>query len=99
MDSPQQEFGGNEEYGRHPGNYRFDKTITLGNLLTIITLISGMAVAWFRMDARVTILENTVSEQIHSQQRQDDILEQLQIQQAQLKQILEDTNKSVKELR
>ena len=46
------------ESTRGPPQTRVDKTITLGNILTIAALVFGVFTAWFTMGNRVSTLEN-----------------------------------------
>lgn len=51
---------------------RFDGTVNLGHLLTVVTFIGAGAVAWNTMDKRVAILEESRMTQKIIDQRQDE---------------------------
>jgi hypothetical protein len=52
---------------------RFDGTINLGHILTVVTFIGAGAVAWSGMDKRVAILEEAriVQRQVDTRQDED----------------------------
>lgn len=41
---------------------RFDSTITLGNLLTVATLVTAIVFGWVKMEARLVVLENVAQQ-------------------------------------
>lgn len=51
---------------------RFDGTINLGHLLTVVTFIGAGVVGWNAMDKRVTVLEEARFMQKQIDQRQDE---------------------------
>lgn len=52
---------------------RFDGTINLGHLLTMVTFIAAGVVGWTAMDKRITVLEEArmVQQQIDKRQDED----------------------------
>ena len=50
---------------------RFDPVVTLGNVLTIITLLVGAAAFIIKTDARVTVVEQI----LHEHDRRIDVVE------------------------
>jgi precorrin isomerase len=52
---------------------RFDGTINLGHVLTMVTFIAAGAVGWNAMDKRITVLEEArmVQQQIDKRQDED----------------------------
>ena len=68
---------------------RFDRTVTLGNLLTVVTLIGGMLLAWSTMEGRVTQVEDTQARSQVVVEKQTAILQELQINTARLSTLMD----------
>jgi len=71
------------------GKLRFNREITLGNALTILTMVAAFFVAWFRMDSRVNVLERTADENRGMIVSQAEVLRQLSITSAELKVLIQ----------
>ena len=39
------------------GGFQFDGTVSLGNLLSIATVVVGLAISWAQLDARMAAIE------------------------------------------
>ena len=62
---------------------RFDGTVTLGNVLTMLGMVGTMLMLWRNMETRIVLVEERVSVQARSLERVVDSVERLAIVQAQ----------------
>jgi hypothetical protein len=59
----------------HPASpdteWRLDRRVSLGHLVTTLTFLAAAMLWGDRLDTRITLMEETVARQIHTDSRQD----------------------------
>lgn len=80
----------------HPKTIVFDGTINLGHVLTLVTMLVTVGVAWFSLDKRIVVLERDSVHQAQRDSTQDAVMRDALLE---VKTLLRDMQLELRQLR
>jgi hypothetical protein len=63
---------GGSRWGLQLGRFRFDLTVSVGNVLTVMLVVGAIVSSWYRFDSRLTVNEMAITQ---LQRQQADTIE------------------------